>query len=290
MRQLNYRIYPSLLDSFQGYLDCEANYEKFFGQSEEPSLTYSEYEQKTFKELIDRINRVPFDSDAADKGSCFNEIVDCIILRTKSTRSDIVISRRDTITRAVGHGVVNPANGVPVGGDVEIQEYNLPHLEAVMGNKVFRFDIPFVKSAASYFKGALPQTYTEAVMDTRYGNVLLYGFVDYIREDVVYDAKTTSRYEFGKYRKGWQQHLYPWALIESGKCSSIRCFEYTAFNLKGGTERSPLIKGDMYTEAYMYDHKRSEGLLRGIVEQFIEFVENNRELITDRRIFGEVAA
>ena len=44
MSEYAFKMTPSLLDAFQAYLDCEANYEKFFGHSEEPSLTYAEYE------------------------------------------------------------------------------------------------------------------------------------------------------------------------------------------------------------------------------------------------------
>ena len=42
MSEYAFKFSPSLLQSFQDYLDCEANYEKFFGHSEEPSLTYAE--------------------------------------------------------------------------------------------------------------------------------------------------------------------------------------------------------------------------------------------------------
>ena len=34
--------------------------------------------------LIDRINRKPFDSEAADKGTAFNEVIDCMIENRKS--------------------------------------------------------------------------------------------------------------------------------------------------------------------------------------------------------------
>ena len=58
------------------------------------------------------------------------------------------------------------------------------------------------------------------------------------------------------------------------------------FAMKGGTLRSPLIYGDMYPEVYTYDHRRSTKMLRGICQQFAQFLNNNRDLITDRKIFG----
>ena len=253
---------PSLLDALQQYLDSEALYEKFYGHSEEPSLSFEEYERKQFQELIDKINRVPFESEAADKGSCLNEIVDCIVMGKNSTREDISLSTM--------HG------NYP----------SKPCILAQKGGRSFFFDIPFCKEVAEYFSGSLCQMYVEAPIETKYGTVLLYGYPDYVRMDMVYDLKTTSKYEFGKYQKYWQQHVYPWALTESGKCEGIKAFEFSAFALKGGSERSPLIVGDFYPEVYPYDHGRSERLLRGVCEQFYEFLNNNIALIKDEKILG----
>lgn len=68
----------------------------------------------------------------------------------------------------------------------------------------------------------------------------------------MYDIKTTSRYEFGKYSDGWQRHVYPYCLISSGLVKDIDSFEYTAYHLKGGTSRTPLITGVQYPELYKY--------------------------------------
>ena len=258
MSEYSFKFSPSALQCFQDYLDCESNYERFFGHTEEPSLTYEEYERQKFCELIDRINRVPFESEAADKGSCLNEVVDCIVLGVRSTRDDIVIR--------------------------SIRADNC--VEAVKGQRKFYFDLGFCKELAEYFKRSLCQLYTEASIDTKFGKVLLYGYPDYVREDMVYDLKTTSKYEFGKYSKYWQQHVYPYTLTESGKCNGIKAFEFTAFQLKGGNSRQPLISGDKYPEVYVYDHQRSARMLRGICEQFGEFLLHNQSLIKDEKIFG----
>ena len=277
---------PSILDAFQSYLDCEALYEKFFGHSEEPSQTYEEYEQQKFQELIDKVNREPFESEAASRGACLNEIVDCIIMNTKSTRDDIVI--RSVPAKEIVHdsqGYI-PIQGGYGGDDVWYEQKEPPYIEAKNGNYTFRFDIDFCKRLAEYFKDSLCQIYTEAPIETRYGKVLLYGYPDYVRENKVYDLKTTSKYEFGKYSKYWQQHVYPYTLIESGKVTEVQSFEFTAFQMKGGTARSPLIYGDMYPEVYVYSHEASTKALRGICEQFTEFLTNNKHLIKDEKIFG----
>lgn len=51
-----YRFYATLLDAFQWYLTSE--------------------QDEAFQDFINKINRVPFSSEAAEKGTAFNEIVD----------------------------------------------------------------------------------------------------------------------------------------------------------------------------------------------------------------------
>ena len=286
MKQPDFKFSPSLLQSFQDFLDCEANYEKFFGHSEEPSLSYQEYEAQKFQELIGRINRVPFESEAASKGSCLNEVVDCIVLHTKSTRDDIVVKTLTSFEKLCEEGAWDYTENKPLYYDQWFETIKQPCIYAKNGSYEFYFDIAFCKNLAEYFKDSLCQIYTEAGIETDCGTVLLYGFPDYVRGNMVYDLKTTSKYEFGKYSRYWQQHVYPWTLIESGKAKDIEAFEFTAFQMKGGTSRSPLIYGDMYPEVYVYDHERSTQLLRGICTQFAKFLLDNKHLITDEKVFG----
>lgn len=291
MSEYAFKFSPSIIDSFQNYLDCEANYERFFGHSEEPSLAYEDYERQKFQELIDRINRVSFESEAASKGSCLNEIVDCIVLGVRSTRDDIVVrsirSGGDLYCAKKGDDISVPDDGLLTECQNLFRNISLPSfIYARHGAYEFLFDTSFCKRLAEYFSDSLCQIYTEAPIDTKYGKVLLYGYPDYVRGNMVYDLKTTSKYDFGKYSKYWQQHVYPYTLIESGKVTEVQAFEFTAFAMKGGTARSPLIYGDMYPEVYVYDHRRSIKALRGICEQFAEFLTNNKPLITDEKIFG----
>lgn len=281
-----YKFTPSLLQAFQDYLDSEMLYEKFYGFSEEPSLTFQEYEDKQLKELIDRINRVPFESEAADRGSALNEIVDCIVLKTTSTRDDIVVQSLSSFEKLCENGAWDMVENKPLAYEQWFETIRQPCIYARKGDHEFYFDVAFCKGVAEYFKGSLCQIYTEAPIETDRGTVLLYGYPDYVRGNVVYDMKTTSKYEFGKYSKYWQQHLYPWTLIESGKCTDIEAFEFTAFAMKGGSAKSPLISGVMYPEVYTYDHKVSTRMLRGICTQFADFLEAHRSEITDKKIFG----
>ena len=278
--QVKYRIYPSLLDMFQRYLDLDyenhwllcndGTWRKNYNESTgEYWLTPDELEEHVRKELILAINRESGEiSRAADKGSVFNEILDCIILKKKATRSDISITSSSTFE---------------YGGNT----FNHPCIKGVMDGFEFIFDSSFCKDAANYFKGSLCQVYTDGLISTKYGGVKLYGYVDYLREDKVYDAKTTKRYEFGKFKDSWQKHVYPYTLIQSGRCTDIQSFEYSVFKLTDDTGNNPLITGELFPEVYTYDHDQSECKIRGIVEHFVEFLEDNREFITDKKIFNE---
>jgi len=156
-----YQIYPTLLDSFQRYLDSE--------ESER-------------QELIDKINRVPFVSEAADKGTAFNDLVDVVIKQP---------------------GLLN----------TETIPYNFVREDRTWA---FSFRSDIVKWFVDRLKGAIPQVYTDCVLMTKYGEVNLYGYADELNGPVCYDIKTTSRYEFPKYLKNWQHRAYLVSLNKSG--------------------------------------------------------------------------
>lgn len=308
-----YRFYATLLDRFQTYLDTQA--EDYFYQDEEGKWhkNYSETEDTLHfsqeevdallkQELLDAINRVPHEpSEAASKGTAFNEVIDCLIHNRRSENDNVIIK---TITSGKDLFNARNKNHVRIANKLDdiipiIPEHDLPHCEALCKKVAstfiyaacdcfeFLFDIPFCKSVAEYFKGSLSQVFTSATIDTKFGEVELYGYIDELRENKVYDLKTTSRYEFGKYAKYWQRHAYPYTLIESGMCTEINSFEFTAYALKGGTSRTPLITGVQYPEVYQYNHEQSKVLLKEICERFCEFLEDNRSLITNKKIFNE---
>ena len=81
--------------------------------------------------------------------------------------------------------------------------------------------------------------------------------------------------------------MYPFALIESEMMNDVNSFEFTVFVLSGGTARSPLITGTQYKEVYTYDHKQAREMLVQQTERLIEFLEENRESITNLKVFGE---
>ena len=85
-RQPKYRFYATLLDSYMNYVESDAIWEKYWGWSGAPPHSPEEFRQAQFQQLIDRINRVPFDSEAADKGTAFNEVIDCMVEHRKSDK------------------------------------------------------------------------------------------------------------------------------------------------------------------------------------------------------------
>lgn len=60
---VDFRFYPSLLDSYRWYQTSES--------------------EDAEQELLDKINRVPFQSDKADKGTWFNELIDVSLIGDK---------------------------------------------------------------------------------------------------------------------------------------------------------------------------------------------------------------
>lgn len=273
MRRSQYRLTPSLLNSFQDLLDCDINYDKFYGDNENATITPEEYFRKCEQELIDACNRVPFVSEAASRGTALNEIVDCILERRKQ-REDMSVERL--------YDQPYPPKAIP-------DKSHIVGLRAALDGFTFDFNIELVNRLTEYFSGSICQYRCEATIDTTFGPVILYGDADYIRRDVVHDLKTTSKYDkFGKYARGWQKHLYPWALIKSGDVTEISGFEYTVVPLVGGNSRTPLINGSIYKEWFDFSFEDSEHALRGITEGMIHWIEEHRNLITHKRIFNQI--
>ena len=240
---IRYKIYPSLLDAFQTYIECEKNWKKFYGDSDDPEVSEDEYEWKAKAELIDHINRVPFESKAADKGTAFNEVVDSIIEKRGSDKMDIVSIKKDNIITAT-----------------------------YKGNN-YIFPLSLCNEFANYYAGALTQKFVQAVLPTSYGNVLLYGYIDELMPLSVHDIKTTKSYKAYKFRSHWQHYVYPYCLLCSG--NDIHLFEYNVTDFK-----------DTYTETYVFKEERDIPILRNHTERFIEFLEANKSLITDKKVFG----
>ena len=85
----------------------------------------------------------------------------------------------------------------------------------------------YAKTLHTTLWDAYRSTPASAILPTIYGDVELYGHVDYINTNKIHDLKTTKNYTFGNYEKYWQRHLYPYCLIESGEMEEVTEFEFT---------------------------------------------------------------
>lgn len=244
-----YLIYATLLDSLQSWLSSSEIYQEYWGYSEDPQKTEDEFEKEQFQSVINRINRVPMlwdDSEAADRGTAFNEVIDCIIENRKSEKMELKSSKETGLITA---------------------NYN---------KRTFIFSIKLIQEFAEYFKGAITQVHTEAVLPTKYGDVLLCGYIDELMPLSIHDIKTTSKYKVGKYRNNWQHVVYPYCLNQNG--NKINDFEYNVAVLVGATST--------FVEYYNYIPERDVPRLTLHVEKLIEFIELNKHLITDKKIFN----
>lgn len=208
----DYMIYPSILDAYAWYK-----------KSENPECK---------QELIDKINRVEFKSEAADKGTAFNVLVDSILDSGDKIEVDIIkFDGFDFKTKIVEHFV-----------------YEL--------------------------KGAIAQVRVESTIETDNGFVLLYGYADEIKGDTCIDIKTTGSYDFPKYLHNWQHVVYPYCLNKMGiECNNFT-YLITDFN-------------NIFKEDYRYNPKKQLNRLKAELNDFIFFLEMNRESITDKKIFGQ---
>lgn len=254
MTPSRYSFYATLLDSFQNFLDTDSLWQKYYGSSETPAFSPDEWADKQFIEIINRINRVPFTNDAVVRGTALNDLIDMRLDRLTENARHIIITDNNNETTTIADKLHNEEGG-----------------ETIANAQTFRSDI--INAFSDYYAGAVKQYFTIGTIDTRYGNVDLYGYIDYLLPFSIHDLKTARRYSAGTFKTHWQHLVYPYALMRQG--ISIDRFEYNITNFK-----------DMFTEVYIFNPQRDIPRLRNICEQFIEFLENNKKYITDRKVFN----
>ena len=299
INKADYAFSPSLLDAYQRMVDTKV--EEYFYKDEtgawhlnwnetEETLHYSEEEVDALlkQEFIDKVNKVPEPpSEAASKGTAFNEIVDCLVKKSKPSNPAVVIKTVRSGSDLYNARRLKDENCQIPDCEAMFMKIGVPFIYAAIDGFEFFFDKDFCLDAAEYFKGSICQYYTKGLLETSKGVVELHGYIDYLRQDSLFDAKTTKQYAFGNYQKKWQRYTYPFTLIESGMMNNVNLFEFTVYVLKGGSSRTPLITGTQYREVYTYDHEQARMMLTQQCERLIEFLEENRSLITNDRIFGK---
>ena len=261
MSSPRFRFTPSILQSWSDYVNSDRLWEKFYGSKEDPSVTMEEFQEKKERELWDAINRIDRGPiEAADRGTCLNEIIDMIIEGRPVEKPGMETAR------------------------LTWEDGSFAGVRAMMNGFVFDFGADLVLRLSEYFAGSTCQYRTEAVLETSLGPVILYGDIDYINRDKVFDMKSTEKYEYGKYSEGWQKYLYPYCLIESGEMTRVSEFEYTVAELR---RKNNLISGDIYRERYDYSHEMAKVRLRGVCESFMAYLDMHRDSIEHKRILNQ---
>lgn len=292
----DYAFSPSLLDAYQRMLDTTA--EEYFWKDEagawhlnwnekEETLHYSEEEVDALlkQEFLDKVNKVPTPpSEAASKGTAFNEIIDCLILHRKAVNPKVVIK---TVRSGDDLSQARKETGLSEDDKIKFKKIGKTFIYAGLDGFEFFFEKEFCLGAAEYFRNSICQYYTKSLLETQKGIVELHGYIDYLRQDKVYDCKTTKRYSFGDFQKKWQRYTYPFTLIESGMMREVNSFEFTIYVLSGGSSRQPVITGKQYKEIYTYDHEQARNMLTQQCERLAEFLEENKALITNKKVFGK---
>lgn len=199
-----------------------------------PTLLDSFYWAKRlgkWQELLDKINRVKPVGEfpvAVRKGMCFEQVVNQILNKVTTRK---------------------------VNGFYEAEE--------------FRFDEWVVESAVAKLTACQDkQQYIQGIVQTEYGSVKMYGFVDFVYSDFYVDLKTTENYKAGKYTINAQHKCYP---------------------LIGGKKHLTYMVTDfkrLFYETYQFTAELKEQFIFELSE-FIEWLEIHREEITDNKIFNK---
>ncbi|MFN8353521.1 MAG: hypothetical protein U0Y10_03670 [Spirosomataceae bacterium] len=127
----------------------------------------------------------------------------------------------------------------------------------------------FPSAIIARMRAALPAKYkSQFYVSTTIKNIELYGFVDVVGGNRAIDIKTTARYEPQKFVLN-HQNLYLLGL----KQWNIRQLDYLITDFE-----------DVYVESYHYTKYDFQPLLDELF-QFVDFLEANRSLITDKKIF-----
>lgn len=254
MNKRRYRFWATLLDAYTTYRNAQYIWEKYWGWSDNPRYTLEEFEQKSLQDLLDSLNRVEgAPIEVADRGTCFNEIIDCIILNRPTKREDMTIkadNMKATITATL-HGFT------------------------------FEFPIAVCKEFASRYTmdgaRAVPQFKCEGVLHLPTADVTLYGYIDELMPFGIHDIKTTGSYEVGKYKGNWQHKVYPYCMAQMGD-RDVQYFQYDVLEINGK-------QFNTYTEHYKVALDVAEIELGWVCSDLIEFIKEHRNEIKNENLF-----
>jgi hypothetical protein len=161
--------------------------------------------------------------------------------------------------------MINRINRVPVERS-QAQARGVNFEDALIKNQ----DVEdFPAEILTTMRSQLPPKYKSQVyLSCMVKDVEIYGFVDILGSDRAIDIKTTAKYKEGKFETN-HQNLYLLGL----KKYKINRLDYLITDFE-----------QIYRESYYLDSYNFEPLFEQL-GAFTEFLEKNRKLITDKKIF-----
>ena len=153
-------------------------------------------------------------------------------------------------------------------------------IKAKYKEKEFIFVRSQILDAAKVYKNAVSQVLCSGILKFDDIEINLYGYIDELFFSKVVDIKTTSRApQAFAFRDHWQHRVYPYCLNEMG--AKIETFEYHHYVLNEQNNITVCV-----IEPYPVDLERVKSDLINICTLFTQFIELNKEKITDKKIFN----
>lgn len=122
---------------------------------------------------------------------------------------------------------------------------------------IYEYDI-IARDIANIVKGGLWQLTCKKDLQVGDKEFLLYGKMDVVKRDTIYDIKFTSNYELGKFLNSAQHLIYLY-------CTGLPKFQYLISDGK-----------DYWIEDY-HNHANIENEIKNKITDFLRYLENDQE-------------
>lgn len=253
-----YNIYATLFDSFEFMVGNE---------------------DFDHEDIINRINRIETADQKAirrmELGTALNDLIDVFL-----TGSDLWGDMLDAWERQCEDAEFNGKKAASEDGKSVRRLYPIYNKkEYLIGN----IDVKTLKQLLALFEDSVSQLRVETTIKTDFGDVCIYGYMDYAKEDIGFDLKTTGNYDLNKYYKAFQKDIYGLCLFDSG--STITEFKYVIVTYSMNTMDVATFK-DIAIESFPFNYETSLQKVKLQAVEIIKFIEKYKERITDKKIFN----
>jgi hypothetical protein len=165
------------------------------------------------------------------------------------------VSRADFL-KTLSKEKFEPNEAMQKGIDFEEEIFQQCCLEKEVGKKLT--SDPICDAIVKIVKGGLWQETCKKELKIGNQEFLLYGKMDVIKRDTIYDIKYTSNYELGKFLGSAQHLIYLY-------CTGLPKFKYLVSNGK-----------DLWIEDY-FNNVNIENEIKSKINDFLSYLENDSE-------------